>query len=83
MPEVISMQSENDVILSGDDVRDRSLFIVQGGGAIEEKLGGPLNFFKPERGALKKYRETKEGGFEKNYQFEKTLVVLKMYHKTT
>jgi hypothetical protein len=42
-------------------VRDRSLFIVQGG--IEEKLGGPLNFLKPERGgALKKYRETKEGG---------------------
>jgi hypothetical protein len=23
------------------------------------------------------------GGFEKIYQFEKTLVVLKMYHKTT
>ena len=44
-------------------VRDRSLFIVQEG--IEEKLGGPLNFFKPVRrggGALKKYRETKEGG---------------------
>jgi hypothetical protein len=52
MPEVISMQSENDVILSG----------CTGGGAIEEKLGGPLNFFKSERGALKKYRETKEGG---------------------
>jgi hypothetical protein len=31
-------------------------------GGIEEKLGGPLIFFKPERGALKKYRETKEGG---------------------
>ena len=31
-------------------LRDRSLFIVQGG--IEEKLGGPLNFFKPERGEL-------------------------------
>jgi hypothetical protein len=30
---------------------------------IEEKLGGPSNFLKPERGgALKKYRETKEGG---------------------
>jgi hypothetical protein len=40
--------------------RDRSLFIVQGG--IEEKLGGTSNFLKPERGALKKYRETKEGG---------------------
>jgi hypothetical protein len=31
-------------------------------GGIEEKLGGPSIFFKPERGALKKYRETKEGG---------------------
>jgi hypothetical protein len=40
-----------------------------------EKLGGgALNFLKPERGALKKYRETKEGpGFENIYQFEKTL----------
>jgi hypothetical protein len=28
-------------------------------------MGGPLNFFKPERGALKKYRETKEGGLWK------------------
>jgi hypothetical protein len=35
-------------------VRDRSLFIVQEG--IEEKLGGPLNFFKPVR---------RGGGFEK------------------
>jgi hypothetical protein len=40
--------------------RDRSLFIVQG--RIEEKLGGPSNFLKPERGGLKKYREMKEGG---------------------
>jgi hypothetical protein len=48
-------------------LRDRSLFIVQGGGGIEEKLGGPLNFFKPERGALKKYRETKEGGLVKRF----------------
>jgi hypothetical protein len=27
--------------------------------------GGPLNFLKPVRGALKKYRETKEGGLWK------------------
>ena len=46
-------------------LRDRSLFIVQGG--IEEKLGGPLNFLKPERGALKKYREKKEGGALKRF----------------
>jgi hypothetical protein len=50
-------------------LRDRSLFIVQGG--IEEKLE-PLNFLKAERGALKEYRETKESGgggwgFEKIY----------------
>ena len=47
--------------------------------------GGALIFLKPERGVLRKYRETKEGGggFEKIYWFEKTLVVLKMYHKTT
>jgi hypothetical protein len=42
------------------DVRDRSIVIVQG--YIEEKLGGPLNFLKRERAALKKYRETKEVG---------------------
>jgi hypothetical protein len=30
---------------------------------VEEKLGGPLNFFKPEKKeTLKKYREMKEGG---------------------
>jgi hypothetical protein len=34
------------------NIRDRSLFIVQGG--IEEKLGGPLNFLKPERGGFEK-----------------------------
>jgi hypothetical protein len=33
------------------------------GEGVEEKLGGGAsNFLKPERGALKKYRETKEGG---------------------
>jgi hypothetical protein len=33
------------------------------GEGIEEKLGGgDLNLLKPERGALKKYREMKEGG---------------------
>jgi hypothetical protein len=48
-----------------NDVRDRSLFIVQGG--IEEKLGGgALNFLKSERDALEKYRETKEGGLWKD-----------------
>jgi hypothetical protein len=57
-------------------VRDRSLFIVQGG--IEEKLGGALNFLKPEGGGLWKNTERrKKGDFEKIYQFEKTLVVLK------
>jgi hypothetical protein len=53
-----------------------------GGGGIEEKLGA----LKPERGgggeALKNTEIRKKGGFEKIYQFEKT-VVLKMYHKTT
>jgi hypothetical protein len=43
--------------------RDRSLFIVQGG--IEEKLGGPLHFLNLTGGALKKYREMKEGGLLK------------------
>jgi hypothetical protein len=46
-------------------------------GGIEEKLGGgPLNFFKHERGALKKYRETKEGGALKIF------TSFKIYHKT-
>jgi hypothetical protein len=63
-----------------------SLFMVQGG--IEEKLGGPLIFLKPERGGLWKNTERRKGGgFEKIYQIEKTLVLLivalKMYHKTT
>jgi hypothetical protein len=48
------------------------------------ETGGPLNFLKPERGGLWKNTERwKKGGFENIYQFEKTLVVLKMYHKTT
>jgi hypothetical protein len=29
---------------------------------LRRNWGGPLNFLKPERGALKKYREKKEGG---------------------
>ena len=41
-------------------LRDRSLFIVQGG--PEEKLRGAFKFFKTRNGGgLKKYRETKEG----------------------
>jgi hypothetical protein len=43
-------------------VRDRSLFIVQGG---LRRNWGPFKFFKTWRGALKKYRETKEGGLWK------------------
>jgi hypothetical protein len=31
-------------------------------GGLRRNWGGPLNFLKPERRALKKYRETKEGG---------------------
>jgi hypothetical protein len=44
------------------EVRDRSLFIVQGGFRRNWVGGGASYFLKPERGALKKYRETKEGG---------------------
>jgi hypothetical protein len=46
-----------------DNLRDRSLFIVQGG-LRRNWEGGPSNFLKPERGggALKKYGETKEWG---------------------
>jgi hypothetical protein len=39
---------------------------------LRRNWGGPLNFLIPAR-----------GGFENIYHFEKTLVVLKMYHKTT
>jgi hypothetical protein len=40
-------------------------------GGMEEKLGSLQIFYNLKGGALKKYRETKEGGFEKIYQFEK------------
>jgi hypothetical protein len=43
------------------DVRDLSLFIVQGG-LRKNWGGGALNFLKRERAALEKYRETKEVG---------------------
>jgi hypothetical protein len=53
-----------------NSLRDRSLFIVQGG--IEEKLGGSLKFFKTWKGGLWKNTERrKKGGFENIYQFEK------------
>jgi hypothetical protein len=64
------------------NLRDRSLFIVQGG--IEEKLGRPSNFFKPERGGFEKIQRDKRRGALKRFtSLKKTLVVLKMYHKTT
>jgi hypothetical protein len=47
-------------------LRDRSLFIVQVGLKRNWGGGGALNFLKPERGALKKYREMKEGGLRKD-----------------
>jgi hypothetical protein len=45
--------------------RDRSLFIVQGG--IEEKLGGPLIFFKPERGGFEKIQRDERRGALKRF----------------
>jgi hypothetical protein len=47
-------------------LRDRSLFIVQGG--IEEKLGGgALNFLKPERGGFKKIQRDERRGTLKRF----------------
>ena len=52
---------------------------------IEEKLGGPLNFLKPERGGFEKIQRDERRGASKIFTSLKTetLVVLKMYHKTT
>jgi hypothetical protein len=53
-------------------------------GGLRRNWGGPLNFLKPEKGGFEKIqRDERRGGFENIYQFEKTLVVLKMYHKAT
>jgi hypothetical protein len=49
-------------VFRSERVRDRSLSIVQGGRGLKRNWGGDLNLLKPERGALKKYREMKEGG---------------------
>jgi hypothetical protein len=47
------------------ELRDRSLFIVQGG--IEEKLGGPSNFLKPERGGFEKIQRDERRGALKGF----------------
>ena len=49
-------------------VRDRSLFIAQGG--PEEKLGGPLKKFDCEKGGcLKNDKQEKRGAFENRFMF--------------
>ena len=60
------------------------LIIYCTGGIEEKRGGGAFKFFKTwKRGLWKNTERRKKGGFEYIYQFEKTLVVLKMYHKTT
>jgi hypothetical protein len=56
---------ENSTKLCEIYIRDRSLFIVQGG--IEEKLEGPLNFFKPERRGLEKIQRDERRGALKRF----------------
>jgi hypothetical protein len=46
--------------------------------------GGPLHFLKPERGGFEKIqRDERRGALKIFTSLKKTLVVLKMYHKTT